>query len=256
MDLISKLEKRFGGWAIPHLTLYLMLVQGIGVLLLMRGVARPEDLVLVGGLVEVGQWTRLFSFMMIPKTLSPIWLFFAFYIFYLVGTSLEREWGAFRYNLYILCGYLLTIAAAFIVPYALITNFFFLGGIFLAFATLFPNLEFLLFFVVPMKVKWLGWLTAATYLWVLLTGDPGSRLCVLATFANYLLFFGKGFAANLKAGRRRKAYQAELETVAERPLHTCAKCGATDKGDPDLEFRYCSTCGKCFCERHIRDHGH
>ncbi len=256
MDFISKLEKRFGGLAIPNLTLYLMLIQAIGVVMLMKGLARYEDLVLVGGLVEVGQWTRLLSFMMIPKTLSPFWLFFAFYIFYLIGSSLEREWGAFRYNLYILTGYLLTISMSFIAPSAVITNYFFLGGIFLAFATLFPNIEFRLFFILPVKVKWLGWLTVAVYLWVLLAADAGSRLCVVAAFANYLLFFGKAFFANLKAGQRRKAFHAERTIAAEQPMHRCAECGASDKSDPELDFRYCSTCGKCYCEKHLRTHAH
>ncbi|MEN8254110.1 MAG: hypothetical protein ABFR33_01450 [Verrucomicrobiota bacterium] len=256
MDLISTLEKRFGSWAIPNLTLYLIAIQLIGVALLMGGYVKYEDLVLVGGLVQVGQWTRLLSFMMIPKTLSPFWLFFAFYIFYLMGSSLEREWGAFRYNLYILLGYLFTIAAAFIAPSAVITNYFFLGGVFLAFATLFPNMEFRLFFILPVKVKWLGWLTVALYILTLLSADAGSRLCVVAAFANYALFFGKEFIKNVKATQRRNAYVAKRAEVAAQPLHVCAKCGASDKSDDTLHFRYCSTCGKCFCEKHIADHEH
>jgi len=256
MDLISTLEKRFGSWAIPNLPLYLIAIQLIGVALLMGGYSTYEDLILMGGLVQVGQWTRLLSFMMIPKTLSPIWLFFAFYIFYLMGSALERQWGAFRFNLFILSGYLLTIAAAFIAPGAVITNFYFLGCVFLAFATLFPNFELHLFFILPVKVKWLGWFTAALYILTLFSGDAGSRLCVVAAFANYTLFFGCDFINSLKAAHRRKAFVAERAEVAARPLHVCAKCGASDKSDDTLHFRYCSTCGKCFCEEHIADHEH
>ena len=256
MDLISTLEKRFGSWAIPNLTLYLIAIQLIGVALLVGGYAKYEDLALVGGLVQVGQWTRLLSFMMIPKTLSPIWLFFAFYIFYLMGSSLEREWGTFRFNLYILMGYLFTIAAAFIAPSAVITNYFFLGGVFLAFATLFPNMEFRLFFILPVKVKWLGWLTVTLYILTLLSAEAGSRLCVVTAFANYALFFGRNFINNFKAGHRRKAFVADRAVADEQPIHVCAKCGASDKSDEALHFRYCSTCGKCFCEEHIADHDH
>jgi hypothetical protein len=256
MDWISTLEKRFGSWAIPNLTLYLLAIQAIGVVMLMGGYADVADLVLVGGLVQVGQWTRLLSFMMIPKTLSPLWLFFAFYIFYLMGTALEREWGAFRFNLFILCGYLFTVGAAFVVPAAIISNYYFLGAVFLAFATLFPNFEFHLFFILPVKVKWLGWLTVGLYVLTLVSADAGSRMCVVAAFANYLLFFGKDFLNNLKAGRRRKAFEAERVEVAAQPLHTCTECGASDKSDPGLHFRYCSTCGKCYCEEHIGTHEH
>ena len=256
MDLTDRLERRFGHWAIPHLTLYLMGIQAVGVFLLMGGYIIVEDLILVGGLVQVGQWTRLFSFMMIPKTLHPLWLFFAFYIFYLMGTTLEREWGAFRYNLFILTGYLLTIAAAFIAPTAVITNSYFLGCVFLAFATLMPNFQFYLFFILPVKVKWLGWLTAAVYIMTLLAGDAGSRLSVLAAFATYALFFGRGFIGSVRAAQRRHAYIARNAEAAARPMHECARCGISDKNDDTLEFRYCSTCGRCYCEKHIADHDH
>jgi hypothetical protein len=77
MNFISSLEKRFGSWAIPNITRYLLLIQGFGVVLLMRGYSAEEDLLLSGGLVLAGQWSRLLSFMMIPPNLSPIFLIFA-----------------------------------------------------------------------------------------------------------------------------------------------------------------------------------
>lgn len=257
MDLIATLEKRFGSWAIPNLTVYLIAMQSIGVALLMGQYAVYNDLFLHGSSVmHRGEWWRLLSFMMLPKTLSPIWLFFAFYVFYLMGSALEREWGRFRFNLFILCGYLLTVAMAFLDPGTIITNTFFLGCVFLAFATLFPNFEFHLFFIIPVKVKWLGWLTAATYVWMLFTGDPGTRLGVAAAFANYALFFGRGFVARLGAARRRKSYVAQQAESSAQPRHACATCGATEKSDPALHFRYCSTCGNCYCEAHIASHSH
>jgi hypothetical protein len=256
MDLISKLERRFGSWAIPNLTLYLIAIQVIGVALLMGGYSLYEDLVLVGGLVQSGQWTRLLSFMMIPRTLSPFWLFISFYVFYLMGSALEQQWGIFRYNLFILLGYLLTVAMAFVAPGVIITNTYFLGCVFLAFATLFPNFEFRLFFIIPVKVKWLGWLTATMYVLTLLVGDLGSRLGVMAAFANYALFFGRTFVNNFKADQRRKAFVAERAEVEAQPLHACSECGVTDKSDPTMHFRYCSTCGACFCEEHMETHQH
>lgn len=256
MDWISKLEKHFGSWAIPNLTNYLLVAQIIGALLLLGGYTSTSDLVLVGGLVQVGDWTRLFSFMMIPKSLHPIWIIFSLYIFYLMGSSLEREWGAFRYNLFVLCGYLLTIAAAFIIPAATISNIYFLGAVFLAFATLFPNFELLLFFVLPVKVKWLGILAGVFYLLILLAGPPGERVAVGAALLNYALFFGAEFLAALKAGQRRKAFQAEREVAAAQPRHQCAECGESDVSAPAKQFRYCSTCGNCFCEEHLEHHQH
>lgn len=257
MDVISKLEKRFGSWAIPNLSVYLIVIQAIGVVLLMGEYVGWEDLVLQGGSVmHRGQWWRLLSFMMLPRTLNPIWLFFAFYIFYLMGNALEHQWGAFRFNLFILCGYLLTMAIAFIAPAAIITNFFFLGGVFLAFATLFPEFELRIFFILPVKVKWLGWLTVALYLYTLVSADAGSRWCVMAAFANYALFFGKDFIRNAKAAQRRQAFVSQRAELAAEPIHKCTRCGKSDQSDATMHFRYCSTCGQCFCEKHISDHDH
>lgn len=263
MDLISKLERRFGSWAIPHLALYLIIIQVIGVVLLKGNYIVADDLILHGNSVmDRGQWWRLVAFMMLPRTLSPLWLFFAFYIFYMIGNSLEQHWGTFRFNLFILGGFVLTVAMAFASPGAIITNTYFLGGVFLAFATLFPNIEFRLFFILPVKVKWLGWLTVGVYALTLLTpakGNPyllGNKLGVVAAFANYLFFFGKTFILSFKAGVRRKTFEAERIETAARPLHVCAECGVTDKGDESMHFRYCSTCGKCCCEAHIANHTH
>jgi len=211
-----------------------------------------------------GQWWRLISFMVIPKTIHPLWLFFAFYIFYLMGNALERQWGAFRFNLFILCGYLFTVAMAFINPGAIISNFYFLGCVFLAFATLFPDFELRLFFILPVKVKWLGWLTAVLYILSLFQPVPregwsvivGNKLSIIAAFSNYLLFFGRDFVSNFKASQRRKAFANERAEVAAQPFHVCSKCGVSDKSDESLGFRYCSTCGKCFCEEHISSHDH
>jgi hypothetical protein len=257
MDWISSLEKRFGSWAIPHLALYLIGIQVIGVILLMGGYIEQVDLVLHGGSVMYkGEWWRLFSFMMLPRTMSALWLFFAFYIFYMIGNSLEEHWGTFRFNLFLLSGYLLTILTAFISPGAIITNTYFLGCVFLAFATLFPNVEFRLFFILPVKVKWFGWFMVAGFILTLFVGDMGSRLGVLAAFANYLIFFGKTFFLNFKAANRRKAFVAERAEVAAQPMHVCTECGASDKSDPSQHFRYCSTCGKCYCDQHIGHHTH
>jgi hypothetical protein len=257
MDLISKLEKRFGSWAIPNLAVYLIAIQAIGVVLLMGNYTDYNDLLLHGSsVIDRGQWWRLLSFMMLPRTMSPIWLFFAFYIFYMIGNSLEQHWGTFRFNLFILVGYLLTVVMAFINPGAIITNTYFLGCVFLAFATLFPNIEFRLFFILPVKVKWLGWLTVAAYILTLFAGNIGDRLGVVAAFATYALFFGKEFIQNVKAGQRRKAFASERAVFEAQPMHACSTCGATDKSDSSKHFRYCSACGKCFCDEHIANHDH
>ena len=265
MSLISSLEKRFGAWAIPNLTGYLVAIQIIGMVLLMGGYTTESDMFLHGSSVfDRGQWWRLLTFMMIPKVYG-LWFIFAVYIFYIMGSALEQQWGTFRFNLFVLCGYLLTVAMTVVNPGAVISNYYFLGCVFLAFATLFPNFELHLFFVLPVKMKWLGWLTFAVYVATLFgiigRGLPafavsGNRLAVLAAFLTYALFFGRDAVRNLNAAKRRKAFVARAEADAEEPRHACAECGVTDKEDPVMDFRYCSTCGKCFCEQHIDGHTH
>ena len=265
MDWISPLEKRFGSWAIPNLAAYLVVVQAIGAVLLMSNYVSMDQMILHGSsILHRGEWWRLVTFMMIPKTLSPIWLFFALYIFYLMGSALEGQWGAFRFNLFIGCGYLLTVAMALFNPGAVISNFYFLGCVLLAFATLFPNFEFMLFFILPVKVKWLGWLTLAFFVMTLFQSSRGpagifvvgNKLGVVAALVNYVLFFGPDLLRNINAAKRRKEFQARSTAEVDGPRHRCASCGITEKGNPSLDFRYCSTCGKCFCEEHIANHDH
>lgn len=257
MNWIEKLERRFGSWAIPKLALYLIIMQAIGYLLLTGGYVGYDDMILHGSsVIHRGQWWRLLSFMMIPENDQLIWLLISFYVFYLISNALEEQWGAFRFNLFILTGYLLTVTFSIISPGAAMTNYYFLGSVLLAFATIFPNFEFLLFFILPVKVKWFGFLAAAFYTLTLFSGDIGSRLSVLAAFITYGLFFGKEFISNFKSGQRKKAYVAKREVLEAQPLHTCESCGKSDKSDPTLSFRYCSTCSKCYCEQHISNHDH
>ncbi len=256
MSLMSSLERRFGGWAIPNLTNYLLALHAIGVVLLMGKYKVVEDLILVGGLVQVGQWWRLVTFMFLPAGTDPLWLVFEFYILWLMGGALEKEWGTFRYNLFILTGYLLTVAAAFISPSARITDTYFLGCILLAFATHFPYFEFRLFFLIPVQVRWFGWVTAVGYVLTVVSGDAHARTAAGAALCNYLLFFGKDIVRNLKASQRRRSFQAQSTALEGQPRHECAECGITEKNNPTMDFRYCSECGKCFCEEHINRHAH
>ncbi len=256
MDWISSLERRFGSWAIPRLYLYLIGVQVIGFIYLLSSGMDGSRLMLSGAEVLRGDWWRLVSFMMLPEAVNPLWFFLSCYVFFLIGAALEQQWGVFRFNLFILIGYLLTVAAAFIAPRYYITNFYFLGSIFLAFATLFPNFEFLLFFILPVKVKWLGWMTAAMYVLGLFSSGLGDRLCIAAAFINYGIFFGPGLVRVANAAKRRQTFVAKTTVPEQQSRHRCAECGITEKDDPSVHFRYCSTCGKCFCADHMEQHRH
>src|SRR5690606_31329019 len=115
-----------------------------------------DRLVLAWSLVAQGEWWRIFSFTLVPPNAHWAFIAFALYILYFLGSTLEEAWGTLRINLFLLSGWLLTLGAAWLVPDMIVSNAFIGGSVFLAFAYLNPNYVFYVFFVLPVKVKWLA----------------------------------------------------------------------------------------------------
>jgi hypothetical protein len=175
-----------------------------------------------------------------------------------MGNALEHSWGTFRFNLFLLLGATLTIAAAFVTPRYAATNAFIAGSVFLAFAYLHPDFELSLFFILPVKIKWLALITWVLYGVSFVRGDLPTRLQILASVGNFLIFFGRDMVQSLRHRKRVQERQAERAAEAEQPRHVCYVCGKTDRTDPDLDFRYCSKCAgdQCYCPDHIQNHAH
>jgi len=168
---------------------------------------------------------------------------------------LEREWGTFKYNIYILLSYILTIAVAFILPDIPLSNFYIFLSIFLAFAYLYPDFQLLLFFILPVKVKWLALIQWITYAIMLLFGTWSMRLLIIASVCNFLLFFGKDIVTRGRYSIRRERYKPKKTQSEDKPFHTCSECGLTDIQDPNMGFRYCAKCDhRCFCMDHLDTH--
>lgn len=281
MRQITKLERKFGKYAIPNLIRYVMVLYLAGVLI---GTIAPEFysswLVLDINKVLHGQVWRLFTFLMEPNVISGggsiFYIALKLYLYWMIGNSLENAWGKFRFNLYIFGGYLFSILGMFIV--------YFLFGIsrsgigmdyiyqtmFFAFAATYPNVQFLLFFIIPVKVKWLaildgimiGW-DMFEYIKAAVTIDLAYLyfpILVAMAMANFLIFFftSRGLSPQGFAQRKRKR---EYQKKVERPMHVvhrCAVCGRTPEDNPQLEFRYCSKCRGNFeyCNDHIFTHTH
>ena len=257
--MLRWLERHFGRFAIRNLTLYLVGGQAI---FFFVGSAQPEvleELVLIPQKVIEGEWWRLFVFLFMPPTMSLIFLFFALYLLYLFGNALENEWGTFRYNLYVLIAYVATIATVWVDPTRAATNVYITGSIFLAFAFLFPDFVLYLFFILPVKVKWLALLTWLMYGWSFITANNWlTRLLVLAAVSNFLLFFGRELVDMARRSGRRMKQQSVQLVDQGKPFHRCAACGKTDKSDPEMHFRYCPKCtgSPGYCSDHIFDHEH
>lgn len=259
-SLLDHLNRRYGRWGVPHVTAVLILGQ-IAAFVLVWG--HPElagKLELVPDRVLDGEVWRLATFVFYPPLTNPICAFFGWYLLFLMGTSLEATWGDFRYNVYLLIGYLATVAAAFALPQAAGTNAYLLASVFLAFAALFPKFEICLFFLLPVKVKYLALVTWIFYALPFLQGDWEGAALVLAAVSNYLLFFGRDIWALVLGNKRHMEHKWGRQALgaAQRIIHTCRTCGATQDSHPQRDFRYCSKCQgtHAYCDQHLRSHAH
>lgn len=263
MTLLDRLERKYGRYGVPHVTEALICAQ-----VLFLGVALAdaellmERLALTAEGLRSGELWRLVSFLAIPPSFNLIFVLIAWFVFYLVGTTLEQTWGAFRYNIYLLLAWLATVVAAVGMPLlggvGMMDNHFIGLSVFLAFAWLYPDFQFLLFFIIPVKVKWLALISWVFIIGTIVVGDLPTKLAASASVANFLIFFTPDIIRRLRGARRRSVARMEAARAAAEPFHRCDACGATDKSDPDLEFRYCPTCvgAPCYCEKHIFDHEH
>jgi hypothetical protein len=176
---------------------------------------------------------------------QAIFLAFFWYIMWMMSQALESIWSVFKFNIFLLLGVVLSIGGALlgqlISPGASIgmTSYAISLSIFFAFATYNPNIQFLLFFVIPVKVKWLAWLaaglTAASFLFA---PNMGYRLVILAPLLNYMIFCGGELSQSVKSRQRRAQFEAKRRSDESEARHVCSQCGATDQSDPEREFRY------------------
>lgn len=258
MSLLDRLERKLGRYAVPNLTLVLVFGQSLCWFLANAKPEFADDIVFVPNLVLQGEVWRLLTFLFYPPSSNALFTFFILYLFYFMGTALEGYWGVFRYNVYLLIAYLATIAASFIVRDQPGTNVFIGASVYLAFAFLYPEFIIRLFFIIPIRIKWLAWATWVGYLIMFILGDWAIRFSVLASVANFLLFFGARIYKRVRYGSWRLGQKAKKVIEGDKPFHVCAVCGITDKTHPQMDFRYCPDCAGSvgYCTQHINQHEH
>lgn len=259
--MLDKLERRFGRFAIPNLTVILIAGQVVAYLAAQANRDSLRRIVLIPEEVLNGQVYRLLTFMFLPPGSMLLFAFFFWYLFYLMGTSLEYYWGTFRYNVFLVIGYLATVAASFLTPSEFATNIFLQSTVFLAFAWLNPRFELRLFFILPVQIRWLALLMWIGYGIGFFQGTWTIRLQILASVLNFFLFFGRDIYYRIKTGRRQMARKAQQFAATRNDpdyFHICAVCGLTDKEDPNMDFRYCSQCSgnEAYCTEHLKNHEH
>ena len=217
-----------------------------------------------------GQVWRLISFIFIPPS-TGILAFIAFYFYYFLGSTLEQQWGTARFNLYFFSGVVLTILFGFLIYWITgvsvsLTAYYLFLSVFFSFAVLFPDMQVLLFFVIPVKMKWLAILDALFFLYGIFTTPFPANLVPVVAILNFFLFCGEDLLVMLVVYKKsantisfqRAAREIRRKQAASLYHHKCAVCGKTDTDYPDLEFRYCSKCAgyHCFCQEHINSHIH
>lgn len=212
MQFLNKLERKFGKYAIPNLMSIIVFGMALVFLLDSFTSMNPDYDYGLSSLLYFdrdavlhGQVWRVLTFLFFPPDSSPLFIIFMLYFYWLVGSALERQWGSFKFNLYYLTGVIGTIAGGFITGYA--TNVFLNLSLYLAFAIMFPNFEILLFFFIPVKMKYLGMLEAVFLLFEFALSNWTNRACILISLINVLLFFGKDLYQAIRAFIRRKQYQ-------------------------------------------------
>lgn len=300
MNWLNKLEQKLGKYAVPNLILYLIGAYSVGFVLNM---AMPNVLSYLNFqpyYIFHGQIWRLVTWIFMPTDSNIIFLLIMMMFYYQLGMALEKNWGTFRFNAYLIGGILITEVGSLLVYgiiYAvfgqtaalmtssmmgqMISTTYINMSIFLAFAMMYPEMQVMLYFIIPIKMKWM----AAVYVVMLIfnvwdiyhtiyayTQSVGLSfwyagimlLCIVLSLLNFLIFFLSTRNLNRYTPHeihRRQQFKAQMRQPKEETgiaKHKCAICGRTELDDPTLEFRFCSKCegNYEYCQNHLFTHEH
>lgn len=278
---VKNMEKKFGRYAIPDLINYFIIfyVASTIISLFMPGLYYGF-LALDFEKIMHGQVWRLFTFILAPENLTDslfgtaggVFLFvIKIHIYYLFGRSLENVWGAFRFNLYFIGGIVLTVLAELLLFVTTGQSAYYGGmnylyqSMFFAFCVLFPEEQFLIYFVFPVKAKVLAVLDAillaASLIQYLRVGAYSYCIAIVIAMLNFLIFFYvyKGLDRySPRQVKRRKEFKRQTMRPQGVTKHQCAICGRNEITNPELTFRFCSKCNGNYeyCEEHLFTHQH
>jgi len=285
-DAVDRFCYRHPRFGIPDLMRYIVIGNvAVYLLAVFSNSAAVSFLALDWSAVLHGEVWRLVTFPFVSGYSSirdVFWLIMFLYFYYWIGSALEREWGSAKFTLYYVSGLVLTALVAAVLSAVSGGTFTLYGtsyvnlSMFFAFAMLYPDMQILLFFIFPVKVKWLAWFDAAFFGWNILSSllsfNPLGALLPVAALLNFFVFFWPELSGYIRRNRSyahrqsapqsihfKKAVRQQQKKAEEQGYHhKCCVCGRTDADYPDLQFRYCSKCAgyHCFCEDHIYNHVH
>lgn len=282
MNFLNKMERKIGKYAIPNLMIYLIAAYCIGFVIYTVNPNFMLMLTLSPYHVLHGQVWRLITWILMPTDTRVFSLLIMALLYYQLGSALERSWGTFRFNVYIFGGMLFTVIGAFILygiyaaagtgsleTISLISSLTFTTNyinltIFLAFAVMYPEMQILLFFIIPVKMKWMAVVYAVLIAINLILTSWGGRIAIIMSILNFLIFFlsTRNYRrVSPKEIHRKQVFKAQMREPRKGSMvtkHKCAVCGRTELDDPNLEFRFCSKCDGNYeyCQDHLFTHQH
>lgn len=288
---MSKFEKKFGKYAIKNISLMLIMCYAVGYAIQLVGNGFLDFLTLNPYQILHGQIWRIVTWIIVPPSSFNIFTIIMLFFYYSVGSTLERTWGTYRYNVYLFSGMIYTVLGSFVAwglcylfhgdvmavagsaqyvcgSYSRLFSTYYINmSILLAFAATFPDVQVMLMFVIPVKMKWLGIIYGAMLVMDLFqnVGNPLTgifyRTAIVASLLNFVIFWltSRGHIhMSPKDIRRRQEFRHEVKKNMRPSGHKCAICGRTETDAPTLEFRYCSKCegNYEYCQEHIFTHEH
>ena len=196
MKLLNKLERRFGRFAIENLMV--VICGGMAIVyiadLLMDGFA-TQMLYLNWQAVTQGQIWRCLTFIFEPESRNPLSFLLTIYFYYMIGGALEHEWGSFNFNCYYLMEIVCTVIASIFVTVG--SNYYINLSLFLAFAILYPDYQVLLFYVIPVKVKWVALIDLVFMIYSFII-NPYARLLIIAALLPLVVFMWNDAVRNIR----------------------------------------------------------
>lgn len=269
MDFLSKLERKYGKYAIRNLPAIIIALYAAGYLILLLMPELLNYCTLRPDLILHGQVWRAISWILVPPGDFDIFTFIMLYFYFSIGRTLEQTWGAFKFNVYIFSGIIFTVIGAFLL-YLLggrigyFSTYYINMSIFLAFALTYPNVQVYLYFLIPIKMKYMGYVYGFFLAVSVITGGWADRISILASLMNFFVFFmlNKNIHRySPRQVRRRREFKqnaARIQPKGQTTRHKCAVCGRTEQDGEHLEFRFCSKCegNYEYCQDHLFTHQH
>lgn len=291
---MSKFEKKFGKYAIPNLSLILVMCYVAGYVIQLVNPNFLAYLSLDPYQILHGQVWRVFTWLIIPPSNLDVFTIITLFFYYSIGTALEQAWGTYRYNVYIWSGVLITIVSSFLamgICYwgygplltadvapeffnyycsRFFSTYYVNMSIFMAYALTYPEHRVLLMFIVPVKVKWLGIIygvlmavSMVEYLSAALKAPEYwfGVVAIAASLINFVFFWISSkrlFHLAPKQIKRRSEFKHQVREASKPSVCRCSICGRTETENPELEFRYCSKCegSYAYCQEHLFTHVH